>query len=110
MRRGDIVLIADRGGGDYAGKPRPAVIVQSELFPETDSVTLCLLTTHTSGAPLLRVAVEPGERSGLRNISHIQVEKLTTIRRDRVAATIGCISTEESLALNRSLAVFLGFG
>ena len=110
MRRGDIVLIADRGGGDYAGKPRPAVIVQSELFAETDSITLCLLTTQRSDAPFLRVAVEPGEHSGLRGASHIQVEKLTTIRRDRVAATIGRISPEESLALNRSLAVFLGFG
>ncbi len=110
MRRGDIVLVADRSGGDYAGKPRPAVIVQSDLFDLTRSVTLCLMTTQLTGAPLLRVPVGPGERSGLRAESHIQIDKLTTIRRERVGAQIGRLSEEENLSLNRGLAAFLGFG
>lgn len=84
--------------------------MQSELFADTGSITLCLLTTHPTGAPLLRIPVAPGERSGLHDPSHIQVEKLTTVRRERIAARLGRISDEEMLALNRSLAVFLGFG
>ncbi|WBV43520.1 type II toxin-antitoxin system PemK/MazF family toxin [Pseudoroseomonas cervicalis] len=76
MRRGDIVLIADHSGGDYGSKPRPAVVVQSELFEGTGSVTVCLLTTQLTGAPLLRVPVAPGEGSGLRVPSRIAIEKL----------------------------------
>jgi mRNA interferase MazF len=109
MRRGDIVLIADRGAGDYAGKPRPAVVVQSELFHDTGSIAVCLLTTQQTGAPLLRVAVEARAGSGLSQPSQIAVEKLTTVRRDRIAKVIGRISDDEAVALNRSLAVFLGF-
>jgi mRNA interferase MazF len=110
MRRGDIVLVADRSGGDYAGKRRPAVVVQSELFEDTGSVAVCLLTTRQTGAPLLRIPVAIGGESGLRVPSRIAVEKLMSVRRERVGARIGRISDEESLALNRSLAVFLGFG
>ncbi len=109
MRRGDIVLVADRASGDYASKPRPAVVVQSEMFHDTGSIVVCLLTTQTTGAPLLRVPVEVTERSGLDRPSRIAVEKLTAVRRDRVGAVIGRISDDEAVALNRSLAVFLGF-
>ena len=61
MRRGDIVVIADRDGGDYSGKPRPAVVVQSDVFAETGSIVVCLLTTQETGAPLLRIPVMAGE-------------------------------------------------
>ena len=110
MRRGDIVLIADRSAGDYGGKPRPAVVVQSELFEETGSIAVCPLTTQATGAPLLRVAVAADETSGLKQPSRIAVEKITAVRRDRIGSRIGQITAEEAAALNRSLAVFLGFG
>jgi mRNA interferase MazF len=109
MRRGEIVLIADRAGGDYAGKPRPAVVVQSELFQDTGSIAVCLLTAQETGAPLLRIPILATEASGLDRSSSIAVEKLTAVRRDRIARSIGRISDDEALALNRSLAVFLGF-
>ena len=110
MRRGDIVLIADRSAGDYAGKPRPAVVVQAEIFAETGSIAVCPLTSQPTEAPLLRVPIAAGKASGLRQPSHIAVEKITSIRRDRIGSRIGQISAEEAVALNRSLAVFLGFG
>lgn len=110
MRRGDIVVIADRGAGDYGGKPRPAVVVQSELFEDTGSVVVCLLTTQQTGAPLLRIAVAPGAVSGLASPSYIAIEKITTIRRDRVGQMLGRLMDDELVALTRSLAVFLGFG
>lgn len=110
MRRHDVVLVADRGGGDYAGKPRPAVIVQSEAFHDIGSIVVCLVTTQPTGAPLLRVPLRTGAETGLNLPSRIAVEKLTNIRRDRVSKVIGRISDEEAAELNRSLATFLGFG
>jgi mRNA interferase MazF len=109
MRRGDVVVIADRGAGDFGGKPRPAVVVQSELFEETGSVVVCLLTTQQTGAPLLRIPVTAGPQTGLTSASSIAVEKITAVRRERVGQIIGRLADDELLALNRSLAVFLGF-
>ncbi|MBW8271120.1 type II toxin-antitoxin system PemK/MazF family toxin [Caldovatus aquaticus] len=109
MRRGDVVLVADRGGGDYAGKPRPAVVVQSDLYDQTLSVVVCPLTSVRKDAGLLRVPLSPSDRLALRTPSWVMVDKLTSIRRDRVGGVIGRISDDEALALNRSLAVFLGF-
>ena len=110
MRRGDVILVADRGGGDYAGKPRPAVVVQSDLYGETLSIVVCPVTTVQKPAALLRVPLVPSERLALRASSWVMVDKLTSVRRDRVGAVIGRISDDEAMALNRSLAVFLGFG
>ena len=109
MRRGDVVLVADRGGGDYAGKPRPAVVIQSDLYDQTASVVVCPVTSVAKEAGLLRVALSPSERLALRTPSWVMVDKLTSIRRDRVGGAIGRISDDEAVALNRSLAVFLGF-
>ena len=66
MRRGEIWTVA--GGKDYAGKPRPVVIVQDDSFDATDSITICAFTTDETDAPLFRLAVEPNERNGLRAI------------------------------------------
>lgn len=110
MRRGDVVLIADRGAGDYAGKPRPAVVVQSDLFAETRSLIVCPLTTEGRDAPLLRVAVTLGPALPLAAPCWVMVEKITAIRRDRARGTVGRLTREEMLALDRALAVVLGFG
>lgn len=105
MRRGDLVVIADRAGGDYASKPRPAVVVQADLFGGTRSIVVCPLTTNERESSLLRVPV-----SGGRLPSWAMVDKLTSVRRDRVGQVIGHLTREEMLVLERSLAVFLGFG
>jgi mRNA interferase MazF len=110
MRRGDVVVVADRGGGDYAGKPRPAVIIQSDLYDQTHSVVICPTTTVRHDAELLRVPLAPSARLALRSPSWVMVDKLTSIRRERAGEVIGRISDDEAVALNRSLAVFLGFG
>ena len=65
MRRGDKWTVA--GGKDYAGKPRPIVIVQDNCFDATDSITICAFTTDPTEAPLFRLPVEPNERNGLRS-------------------------------------------
>lgn len=110
MKRGDIVLMADRAGGDFAGKPRPAVIIQSDLFAATDSIVICPITSQAAGdAPIMRIALPAQPRTGLQKPSAIMVERMTSIRRDRIAKVVGRVSEDELLALNRSLAVFLGF-
>ena len=110
MRRGDLVIVADRGGGDHASKPRPAVMVQSDLYDQTPSVVACAVTTTAHDAALSRLPLAPSARLPLRVPSWIMVDKLTSVRRERIGQTIGRISDDEAVALNRSLAVFLGFG
>ena len=67
MRRGEIWTVA--GGPDYAGKPRPVVIVRDDRFDATNSVTICPFTTDPTPAPLFRIAVEPSPANGLRSAS-----------------------------------------
>jgi mRNA interferase MazF len=105
MRRGDLVTVA--APGDY-GKPRPALVIQSELFDEMPSVTLCLVTSTLRNAPIFRITVDPSPDNGLERISQIQVDKTMTVARDRVRQTIGRLDEATLLKVNRSLAVFLG--
>ncbi|MGH9525134.1 MAG: type II toxin-antitoxin system PemK/MazF family toxin [Terriglobales bacterium] len=106
MRRGDIWAVA--GGKDYAGKPRPAVIVQDDSFDATDSITICAFTTDPTDAPLFRLPVEPNERNGLRSLSRLMVDKITTIPASKVAERIGRLDDEDLVRLNQALLVFLG--
>jgi mRNA interferase MazF len=106
MRRGDIWTIA--GGKDYAGKPRPAVIVQDDSFDGTDSITICAFTTDETEAPLFRLAVEPNERNGLRAACRLMVDKITTVAKVKVGARIGRLDDDDVLRLNQAVLVFLG--
>ena len=105
MRRGDVVTIA--APGDY-GKPRPALVIQSDLFEELPSVTLCLVTSELRDAPIFRITVDPSPDNGLRRVSQVQVDKVLTVARERVGATIGRLDDATMLKVNRSLAVFIG--
>lgn len=105
MRRGDLVTVA--APGDY-GKPRPALVVQSDLFEELPSVTLCLVTSELRDAPIFRITVDPSPESGLRRVSQIQVDKVMTVARERIGGTIGRLDDATMLKVNRSLAVFVG--
>lgn len=105
MRRGDLVTVAVPG--DY-GKPRPALVVQSDLFNEVPSVTLCLVTSTLRETPLFRITVDPSPDNGLQRISQIQVDKVTTVARERIGRVIGHLDDATMLKINRSLAVFIG--
>lgn len=106
MKRGEIWTVA--GGGDYAGKPRPVVIVQDDSFDATASVTICALTTDRVEAPIFRISVEPTERNGLRSTSSLMVDKLTTVPKQKVGARVGSLDDEDVVRLNRAMLVFLG--
>ncbi len=106
MKRGEIWTIA--GGGDYTGKPRPAVIIQGEQFEEGGSVTICAFTSDPTEAPVFRIKVEPSEANGLRQPSSLMVDKVNTVRRVRLGKKIGRLADQDVLRLNRGLLVFLG--
>lgn len=95
------------GGPDYAGKPRPAVIVQDDRF-DTDSVTLCPCTTDATDAPLFRLAIEPSHSNGLSSASRLMVDKITTVRRTRLGERLGALDDADLVRLNRAALVFLG--
>lgn len=106
MKRGEIWTVA--GGKDYAGKPRPAAIVQDDVFDGTDSITICAFTTDPTEAPLFRLLVEPSDRNGLRSASRLMVDRIVTVPRSRLGELIGQLDTEDVVRLNRAIMVFLG--
>ena len=106
MRRGDIVAVA--APGDF-GKPRPAVIIQSDNFSEFDTVIVALITSTLIAAPLLRVPIAPTTGNGLQLPSQIMADKIVTLRRSRVGQHIGRLDDETMVSLNRTLALVLGF-
>src|SRR5438094_5934823 len=106
MRRGEIWTAA--GGKDYAGKPRPVVIVQDDRFDAADSLTVCAFTTDPTDAPLFRLPVEPNERNGLRSPCRLMADKITTVPKTKLGSRLGRLDDEEILRLNRAMLVFLG--
>jgi len=106
MRRGEIWTVA--GGKSYAGKPRPAVIVQDDSFDATDSITVCAFTTDETEAPLIRLPVAPSARNGLRTACRLMVDKITTVPKSKVGARIGSLDDADVRRLNQAMLVFLG--
>lgn len=106
LRRGDLVVVALPG--DF-GKPRPALILQSDLFLATHpSVTVLPITSEIRDAPLFRIVVEPSRSNGLRKISQIMVDKPMTFRRDKIGAPIGRLDDDLLVRVNRALILWLG--
>jgi mRNA interferase MazF len=106
VKRGEVWTVS--GARDYAGKPRPVVIVQDDRFETTDSVTICPFTTDPMPAPLFRVVVEPSEANGLIATSRLMADKITTVAKDKLGRRIGRLDDETTLRLNRAMLVFLG--
>ena len=106
MKRGDVVTVA--ATGDY-GKPRPAVIVQTDaLPPEHASVVVCQMTSELSLAADFRVNIEPTERNGLRAPSQVMADKPVTIRRERIGKRVGRLEEADIARLNVALAFVMG--
>ena len=106
MRRGDVVTVAARG--DY-GKPRPAVIVQTDAFPESHaSVVACQMTSELVVAPDFRVTIEPSPETGLRARSQVMADKPVTIRRERIGRQIGHLGAADMARLSVALAFVTG--
>ena len=106
MKRGDVVTVV--ASGDY-GKPRPAVIVQTDALPaQHASVIVCQMTSDIVEAPDFRITIEPTESNGLRTRSQIMTDKPVTIRRERVGYRIGSLDENDVARLTVALAFVMG--
>ena len=106
MKRGDLATIALQG--EY-GKPRPALVIQSDLFSEHPSVTILPVTSDLRKAPLFRIDIEPTAVTNLEKRSQIMVDKVQTVPREKLGAAFGRLDDATMLTINRALAVWLGF-
>jgi mRNA interferase MazF len=106
VKRGDIWTVS--GGNDYAGKPRPVVILQDDSFDATASLTICTFTTDPTDAPLFRLAITPTARNGLRAPSRLMVDKITTVPKSKLGAHIGRLDDADMVRLGQAVMVFLG--
>jgi mRNA interferase MazF len=106
MKRGEIWTVA--GGNAYAGKPRPAVIIQDDAFDATASVIVCALTTELVEAPLFRLSIEPNPENGLRAPCRLMIDKITSLPKSRLGKRVGRLDDDDLVRLNRAALVFLG--
>lgn len=105
MRRGEIWTVSGTG---YAGKPRPAVLIQDDAFDATGSITICAFTSDETEAPLFRLLIEPTDSNGLRSASRLMVDKVTTVAKSKLGEKVGRLEDTDLLRLNQALLVFLG--
>ncbi|HYN22229.1 MAG TPA: type II toxin-antitoxin system PemK/MazF family toxin [Thermoanaerobaculia bacterium] len=107
MKRGAIVVVAAKGA--YTGKPRPALVVQSDLFnPTHQSITICPITSDWADAPLFRIPLPPGERTGLRTASQVMIDKVVSVPRTAITSEIGECDRVELEAAEDALRRWLG--
>jgi len=105
MKRGDVVVAATPGD---CGKPRPAVVVQSDVFnPTHASIVVCPLTSYLVDAPLFRLTVQPNAENGLQVESQVMVDNLAPIRRDRLGTVIGHLDVDQLASLDSALGLWL---
>lgn len=105
MKRGDLVTVALQG--DY-GKPRPALVIQSDQFPNMASIVVLPITSTLVDAPLLRLTVEPAVDNGLRTTSQVMLDKPMTVKVDKIGPAFGSLDDVTMISVSRSLALFLG--
>ena len=105
MKRGDLVTVSLPG--DY-GKPRPAVVIQSNLLNTLDSVLVCPVTKVIVDASAVRITIEPSSTNGLRHLSQIMVDKITALRRDKVGTPFGYLTARQMTTVNRALLLVVG--
>jgi mRNA interferase MazF len=105
IERGDIVTVVLQG--NY-GKPRPAIIIQNNVFSTHSSVTLCPLTSHLVDAPLFRININPTAKNGLKLDSQIMVDKIVSVPREKIGEQLGLLSTRQILEMNQALALWIG--
>lgn len=111
MKRGDVYSVS--GGGDYLGKPRPAVVIQKHDFPGLSSITICPLTScskelQPKGLQPFRPLIEPSARNGLNAPSNIMADKITAAKKNKLGQRIGELDDEDLARLERAMTVFLG--
>lgn len=107
MKRGEVWT--QSGGPGYAGKPRPVLILQTDLLDETDSVVTCLLTTHENKAIPSSVPFRSMELNGLLEDSDLMAEKITAVPRTKLGSRLGAVGAADLARAKDAVMVVLGF-
>lgn len=106
MRRGDIIVASQRG--DYTGKPRPYVVVQrGSTLGHSSSVTACPITSELLGPGKTRIALPAGVTTGLLVASEVEINRIATLRRERVSEVIGQVPSEQMRMIDKALKIWL---
>jgi mRNA interferase MazF len=105
VKRGDVIIVSPPG--DF-GKPRPAIVVQSDWLNTNSSVLVAPCTSAQIDAPLYRLALEPNETNGLKASSQVMIDKITPVLRVKCGAVIGSLDLASLVALNNMLSVVIG--
>lgn len=106
MFRGAVWTVA--GGSDYTGKPRPAVIVQSDLYEGLKCVAICPLTSEIEEAIGIRPIVPANADNGLAASSRVMVDKIVTVPRIRLGRQLGALAEGDMARIDQALLTFLG--
>ncbi|OLP52544.1 hypothetical protein BJF92_02945 [Rhizobium rhizosphaerae] len=107
LSRGDVVIAAFPGD---VGKPRPAVILQSDLFlPIFSTALACPMTSHLIEAPVLRPLIEPSPENGLGQPSQIMTDKLSPLRKSVIRQKVGQLSAVDLAKVETALLHIMGF-
>lgn len=103
-QRGDLVTVSLQGD---LGKPRPALIVQSDLLAELPTLMLCPISSDLRDADF-RVLVQPTPANGLRQPSQVMVDKVSTLPRGKVGEAFGRMEADRLREVDRALLLVLG--
>ena len=106
MKRGGIWIVS--GGSDYVRSPRPAVILQNDIYQDSKLITICMLTTDVSEHSDIRPMICPDSSNGLSDLSRLMVDKIITVPRTNMEAKVGDLGEEDMAALNRAAIDFMG--
>ena len=104
MKRGDFITVAMPG--DF-GKLRPALVILADQFDQSGTVVVLLASGTLVDAPLIRISVQPTAANGLRTPSQVMVDKIMSVKRDKLSAPFGRLEDETMVSVTRSLALFL---
>ena len=105
MRRGEVWTVA--GGGEFLTKPRPAVILQNDIYDDLSTISVCLLTTRHGEGPPIRIPLEPSARNGLESPSRLMVDRILTVRKSRLGIKVGELEDEQMERLSDAVTIFL---
>lgn len=105
MKRGELWI---GSGGTYARKPRPVLILQDDLYATESSVIVLPVTSVLRAAGLARYRLSPSEENGLRQESDVQIDKITTIRREQLLQRIGAVGSRDLREIERLILPILG--
>lgn len=103
MKRGDLVSVVL--AGDF-GKPRPALVIQSDRFEGTGTVTLLLISSELVEASSIRLTIEPSSENGLHKTSQVMIDKAVSVKREKLGPVFGRLNDETMLQVTRAVAVF----